>query len=149
MTDRDRFAGGIVPGEPACDAPVERDGQPIMLADCLGPAMSGLYFANPDGSLSSTDGEALAAIAELGVKPVVLLPPFCPFVGEAALGRVLDQSGVAHERYDANPGTFYLIGADRRVIARWRRLALAEVQARLSQPRAGRSGDAPPGAARR
>jgi hypothetical protein len=127
------FTAGIAPGRKAADIPVERYGEPIRLVDCFGPALTGLYFANPDGSLGRADADALAELPELGMKPVVILPPFCPFVGEAVHGRVLDQSGEAHERYDALPGTFYLIDGSGRVVGRWRRLQPAEVQRLLAK----------------
>ena len=132
MNARDAFAGGIAPGEPMADAPIERDGLPGTLVACLSAGLTALYFANPDGSLGADDGAALVALADRGIKPLVVLPPYCPFVGEAARGRVLDQAGTAHERYDARPGTCYLVGPDRRVLGRWRRLALPDIEHILS-----------------
>ena len=138
MSEPDSFMAGVLPGEPAQDAPVERNGEPARLFDCFASGPTGLYFTNPDGSLSGRDADSLAAIAERGVRPVVVLPPFCPFVGEAARGRVLDHSGVVHERYDARPGTFYLIDPARLVLGRWRSLSVEAVGARLSARAAGR-----------
>ena len=128
MNAGDAFTDGAAPGNLAPDAPVERDGSPGTLLDCLGPGMALLYFANPDGSLSGGDGDVLLALADFGVRPVVVLPPYCPFVGDAASGRVLDQSGIVHERYDARPSTGYLIDPGRRILGRWRRLNLAAIR---------------------
>ncbi|MBI1776958.1 MAG: hypothetical protein HYR63_16590 [Proteobacteria bacterium] len=131
MVNREAFTAGILPGAPAADAPIEADGEPTWLLRCLGPDRSGLYFVNPDGSIGDADRAVLEALAESGLKLMVLLPPYCPFVGEAARGRFLDQAGIAAERYDAQPGTFYLIGPDRRVIGRWRRLALPAIHSAI------------------
>ncbi len=129
MTDREAFAGGVRPGFEAADAPVELDGKAAWLSHCFGASSTGLYFANPDGTIAIADSNVLTALAEDRHKILVVLPPYCPFAGEAAKGRILDQAGLAHERYDARPGTFYLVGPDRRVIGRWRSLDPAAIRA--------------------
>jgi 3-(3-hydroxy-phenyl)propionate hydroxylase len=50
---------------------------------------------------------------------------------EDALARATvlhDVEGLARTRYDATPGTFYLIRPDQNVCARWRRLEVGSVE---------------------
>jgi len=44
-----------------------------------------------------------------------------------------DVEGLAAARYDATPGTFYLIRPDQHVCARWRTLDAARVDAALKR----------------
>jgi 3-(3-hydroxy-phenyl)propionate hydroxylase len=44
-----------------------------------------------------------------------------------------DVEGLAHARYDATPGTFYLIRPDQHVCARWRQLDANAVSAALKR----------------
>jgi 3-(3-hydroxy-phenyl)propionate hydroxylase len=44
-----------------------------------------------------------------------------------------DAEGLLARRYDARPGTFYLLRPDQHVAARWRRVEPALVQAALAR----------------
>ena len=96
--DVDAFSGTMVPGAAAMDAPVTADGQPGWLLRQLGSDFTLLVF-----------GEAPGWAAALPVQTVV--------IGEAGL---LDAEGWAARRYDAQPGTAYLLRPDQHVCARWR-----------------------------
>jgi 3-(3-hydroxy-phenyl)propionate hydroxylase len=102
--DADAFTPMQHPGSPAADAPVTRpDGTTWLLRE-LGPGFTALCF-DDDASLASPGGTRV---------PVALKR-----IGRGALG---DPSGKAAERYDATPGTIYLIRPDQHVAARWRRM---------------------------
>ena len=94
--DAEAFEGLMVPGAPALDAPL-RDGDWLLRR--LGGSFTLLHFGH----------EAPAVPDTLPVIRVVLLTP-----GE-------DAEGLAAARYDARPGTTYLIRPDQHVAARWRR----------------------------
>ncbi|MBI0536294.1 FAD-dependent oxidoreductase [Roseomonas sp. KE2513] len=97
--DTDDFAGTMMPGAPALDAPLMREGAPNWLLRRLGGGFVLLHF-----------GEAPPPVPET-------LPPL-------RLVNVTpdeDAEGVAARRYDALPGTTYLIRPDQHVCARWRR----------------------------
>ena len=109
--DTESFAGAMVPGAPALDAPLVRDGAPDWLLRRLGGGFALLHF-----------GEAPPTLPET-VPPVrvVSLTP-----GE-------DAEGIAARRYDAPPGTTYLIRPDQHVCARWRRFDPEAVRAALDR----------------
>lgn len=106
--DSDAFAPTMRPGSPCADAPILRgDGTRSWLLRELQDGFTALYFGDDDAPLAS-----VAASAEFPV-PVAMRR-----IGNGALG---DASGAAGERYDARPGTLYLIRPDQHVAARWRK----------------------------
>ncbi len=107
--DRDAFAGAMVPGAPAVDAPLtEAEGGGWLLRQLAGNGFAALVF---DG-----DGAAVTAGAE-GTAPVTLVH--------------LSATGTAATRYDAHPGTVVLLRPDQHVCARWRAPTAADVAAAL------------------
>ena len=88
--DRDTFAGGPAPGSPALDAPLDDD----WLLDRL-----------------ATNRFTLLVFGEVETAD---LPDDMPVV------HVADAEGTAARRYDATPGTTYLVRPDQHVAARWR-----------------------------
>ena len=107
------FAGPMVPGAPAADAPIRIGGQAGWLLGQLGGGFTLLYFGN--------DGTALpdmpAAVSALRV----------------GAGAVEDCEGLLTQRYDAHPGTTYLLRPDQHVCARWRHYDPALVRAALDR----------------
>ncbi len=104
--DRDAFGGAMVPGAPAVDAPLEGGGW--LLRQLAGNGFKALVFEG--------DGTAVEAGAE-GLVPVELIP--------------LPAQGLVAERYDARPGTVYLLRPDQHVCARWRAPTAADVAGAL------------------
>ncbi|WP_418316892.1 FAD-dependent oxidoreductase [Piscinibacter sakaiensis] len=111
--DTDDFAGRMVPGAPAADAPL--DGEPRWLLrrlPCDG-RFSVLLFDGADSAALRREIEAGAeGLAEV---EVVIVPA----------------DGVLAERYDARPGTAYLLRPDHHVCARWRQPKAALLAAAL------------------
>lgn len=112
--DRDTFAGAMVPGAPAADAPLP-DGAPSrwLLRALGGEGFTALVFDGPGSAALCREIEAGAA----GRVPVRTLR--------------LAADGLAAERYDARPGTVYLLRPDQHVCARWRAPVAADVAAAL------------------
>lgn len=110
--DTDRFSEVQRPGSPCLDAPVEANGDKRWLLNHLGDRFVGLYFAGPG------DGRS-AEIATLANAPI---PVEILVVGNAQTPdvSVRDHAGLAFQRYDARPGTFYLVRPDQHVAGRWR-----------------------------
>ena len=105
--DTDPFTGPMHPGAPCTDAPLA-DG---WLLDHLGPNFTLLHFGDTPITLPET--------------PIPLhllhLPSSRPAKGGAGGGSTLrTQSTALQQRYDARPGTTYLIRPDQHVAARWR-----------------------------
>ena len=123
--DKDAFAGAMAPGTPAADAPVRIDGRPGWLLEHLGDAFTLLYFAEEDESRAerTRNFEALASGA-IPVRVIVIAPHGT---------RVSDEEGLATRRYDARPGTTYLLRPDQHVCARWRAFDAGKVRAALAR----------------
>ena len=113
--DRDPFAGAMLPGATCVDAPVVADGGDGWLLDHLGEEFTLLCF-----------GEAAQA-ASLGDLSVPLR------IVVVAPGAVHDRDGRVAARYDATPGTAYLIRPDQHVCARWRTWTADDVRAALAR----------------
>jgi 3-(3-hydroxy-phenyl)propionate hydroxylase len=104
------FAGKMVPGAAAADAPVLlADGRDGWLLHALGDGFNALVF-DSDASLhgAAIDGVPLAIvhIARRGTAP--------------AAGQLVDRDGLIAERYDLQPGSAVLLRPDQHVCARWR-----------------------------
>ena len=108
--DEATFLGTMVPGAPAADVPLNLDGQPRWLLRQLPPGFAALVY---DAPVETTE---LAGIA--------ILP-----VGPAGAGRLEDSEGLFASRYDARPGTTYLLRPDQHVAARMRRFDPAALHA--------------------
>ncbi|HLI12517.1 MAG TPA: FAD-dependent oxidoreductase [Alphaproteobacteria bacterium] len=119
--DCDDFLAASVPGAAALDAPLRRGGAETWLLDELGDGFTLLVFGEDEAAR-----RALAAL-ERDV-PAVRLLTIAAAEAQAAL---VDAKGVAWRRYDARPGTAYLIRPDQHVAARWRAVGPAALDAAL------------------
>ena len=122
--DRDAFEGALVPGATCVDAPVTVDGQPAWLLDQLREDFTLLCFGN------SSFEDLRDAIVPL--RFVVVLPADA-VSSTAATTLVHDREGRVATRYDAAPGTAYLIRPDQHVCARWRSWDADDVRAALAR----------------
>lgn len=107
--DSDAFAGTMVPGHNCADAPIQVNGQDGWLLNQLGEGFTALYFTD--------DGQCPADLAALASAPV---PVRTLTVGSGNTCTLRDVKGLVAERYDATPGTVYLIRPDQHVAARFR-----------------------------
>ncbi|MDH4059684.1 MAG: FAD-dependent oxidoreductase [Aquincola sp.] len=124
--DVDHFEGWMVPGAPMDDAPVRGPHGEGWLLDAVSEvgapcAFVLLHFGRP----SPAEREAAAA---LDLALLTLLE-----AAEPALDAWHDAHGLAARRYDARPGTCYLIRPDQHVAARWRRFDVDAVGAALER----------------
>lgn len=128
--DVDSFAGRMVPGAPACDAPVRRladERDSWLLRHLHSSAFTALVFG--DGAGVAELQAAARGMAPLDVIVVVQPGQAAPVVQDALL--LEDTEGLLRQRYDARPGTVYLLRPDQHVCARWRRADAAQLQAAL------------------
>jgi 3-(3-hydroxy-phenyl)propionate hydroxylase len=124
------FAPAMRPGSPAANAPLLDGDRPTWLLDRLGAGgFTALCFVATDDERRMA--EELANGAE-GLASV------CVALDDMA-GALRDAEGLAFRRYDALPGTTYLIRPDQHVAARWRqpdnnaiRAALNRAQGRVA-----------------
>jgi 3-(3-hydroxy-phenyl)propionate hydroxylase len=113
--DTDTFAGWMLPGAPADDAPWPADHGGGWLLEQLGDGFVLMLFrADP----TPAEQQAMERLAQGPVPVRTLLVP---------------AEGPAAERYDARPGTCYLMRPDQIVAARWRALDGPAVQRALAR----------------
>jgi 3-(3-hydroxy-phenyl)propionate hydroxylase len=106
--DADEFAGAMVPGAACADGPVDGSGWLLRL---LRGGFIGLHFgeAPPPEAAALEDGPVPVRTLSLGATEILA------------------------ERYDARPGTYYLIRPDQHVAGRWRRFDAMAVRAALDR----------------
>ena len=127
------FEGWMIPGSPLDDAPVRAAaGRDAWLLPHTGHGFVLMRFGLPD----AIEAAAIDALAQqrVPVQPLLVLP--AGQHARAGHAAVTDQDGLAASRYDARPGTCYLIRPDQHVAARWRRFdapAVREAMARATQ----------------
>jgi len=117
------FGSGPVPGAVAIDAPVAgpRGG---WLLGYLDAGFALLCFG------SSVPAEAVRSLARDGIACTVVQVGGAPANGACLIE---DSEGLAVKRYDARPGTCYLLRPDQHVCARWRAFELGAVRAAIAR----------------
>ncbi|MBI5257183.1 MAG: FAD-dependent oxidoreductase [Burkholderiales bacterium] len=111
--DDGSFTPGQAPGTPCADAPVHVAGREAWLLNQLGEGFVLLAF-----------GAGAAQPVQAGRVQARVLT-----VGDD----LIDTRGLLAQRYDARPGTVYLIRPDQHVAARWRRFDAVAVTAALQR----------------
>ncbi|OHC72920.1 MAG: FAD-dependent oxidoreductase [Rhodocyclales bacterium RIFCSPLOWO2_02_FULL_63_24] len=129
----DQFAGRMVPGAPMDDAPVLDHGEAGWLLKKVGRQFFVLYFADDPAALDAATVDALANLscAGIAVQPLVISRQPGTVAGD--IPHLEDPRGIAAQRYDARPGTVYLLRPDQHVAARWRRLDPEQVRAAMAR----------------
>jgi 3-(3-hydroxy-phenyl)propionate hydroxylase len=112
------FAGAMKPGTNCVDAPLRHQGRDTWLLNLLntlhGPAggFTLLVFGDNPALENVGEGRITARVFTVG-------------------GDIEDAQGLLAQRYDAHPGTVYLIRPDHHVAARWRSFDAAKAHAAL------------------
>jgi 3-(3-hydroxy-phenyl)propionate hydroxylase len=130
----DLFSCAMVPGAVCADAPVRIDGEAAwLLHRTHGPMFTGLYFCGPDDDAQALAREFTAlASAPIPVRTLIVAPK-----GRACalddVDVIEDHEGLVTHRFDARPGTFYLLRPDQHVCARWRSFDAAATLAAIDR----------------
>ena len=124
--DEDSFAGAMRPGAASTDAPI-RDG---WFLRAIGGGFTGLYFTGGKVAIPADDLHALAAGA-IPIRPLLIAPPGTN--RSNGIEVLEDTEGKLTERFDATPGTFYLLRPDQHVAARWRQFDPSRVRQALAR----------------
>ena len=132
--DSDSFEGPMVPGASCVDAPVQAGAQPAWLLQQLGRQFTGVLFCGSQ-SIDQATQAALDALRSgpIPLKLVVVMSGDAQVAAASDANVVYDVNGLAAARYDAKPGTFYLIRPDQHVCARRRQLDVTFVQDALKR----------------
>jgi 3-(3-hydroxy-phenyl)propionate hydroxylase len=112
----------VQPGAPAEDAPLASGGSRAWLLDQVGGRFVGVYFAGAEPAEPNLRSR-LIALTNLPerVEPLVICSAGQSAAWTAAgLDAFDDIETLFAQRYDATPGTFYLIRPDQHAAARWR-----------------------------
>ncbi len=125
--DRDHdFAhgpGAMIPGAPAADAPV------------TGPSGNWLlsYLGGDFTLLGFGAVVPPSYIATLGRDRIPCRVVLISHRADAGATPIADREGLAAKRYDARPGTVYLLRPDQHICARWRHFDLPAVRAAIAR----------------
>jgi len=131
--DEEAFEGAMVPGAPCTDAPVRAGGQDGWLLEHVGDGFTLLHFGNG----TEIPAERVGAFEALGrgavpVRTMLVEPKgVAPRSLEGLV--VLGENGLVSQRFDARPGTTFLLRPDQHVCARWRGFDAAKVRAALAR----------------
>ena len=117
--DVDAFAGDMLPGAPMDDAPITCNGQAGWLLDQLGHRFQCLVYVDEVSQLDAHTLRAVHALAQdaVAVEPIVVSRHAGAIEG---LTMLVDAQGLFAKRYDAQPGSAWLVRPDQHVVARWR-----------------------------
>ena len=89
--------------------------------------------------ISGCGSAPLRANASVPVTSLIVAPSPLNIPGVKV---IVDTQGLMAKRYDATPGTTYLLRPDQHVVARWRTLDAAQLQAALARAIGGHIGQA-------
>jgi 3-(3-hydroxy-phenyl)propionate hydroxylase len=123
----------MLPGAPMDDAPVREKGIDRWLLDMVGQHFIALYFADEAAVLPAPTLASLSNLSCDGIAVQPLVISARPGKPVGAIPVLEDPRGVAAKRYDATPGTVYLLRPDQHVAARWRTLDAAKVKAAVAR----------------
>ena len=143
--DADRFAGAMMPGAAAADAPVIAQGRRDWFLHQIGGRFAAVHFAE-DGDAASARAfrEAFGPQAHgfgLDVDALMVTSAGAessararsPVQHPARPRMLVDAERLLAARYDAKPGTTYLFRPDQHVCARWRAFDEASLRAAIAR----------------
>lgn len=125
------FLGDMMPGMPADDCPMRAQVDNFWLLDKLGNHFQLLVYVEDPAKVSQASALQSFMSGEIPIEVILVTPRG----GRSPDGlRVFeDYTGRFAERYDAHPGTTYLLRPDQHVAARWRKFDPAAVRTALAR----------------
>ncbi|MEI5999859.1 FAD-dependent oxidoreductase [Paraburkholderia bengalensis] len=133
VADRDGFATGPVPGAVLAEYPVtiaeNGRAREAHLTDLVTPCFTALCFSD-EGDVSHGFASLSDSLRERGV-PFRVVPVSARLHAQATGVHAWDHTGRVFERYDAKPGTVYLVRPDGHVLGRWRNASAADIDAAI------------------
>jgi len=132
--DDEPFAGAMMPGAPAADAPVRVAGEPAWFLAHTGGSFVTVVFSD-SGTLGADVASDLGSLAHaaIPVRTLVVVPKGVASQPQTGYTVVEDAEGMLAQRFDAREGTCYLLRPDQHVCARWRRLDAARLRGAVAR----------------
>jgi len=132
--DDEPFAGAMMPGAPAADAPVRVAGEPAWFLAHTGGSFVAMVFSD-SGTLEANVASDLGSLAHaaIPVRTLVVVPKGVASQPQTGYSVVEDAEGMLAQRFDAQEGTCYLLRPDQHVCARWRRLDAARLRSAVAR----------------
>jgi 3-(3-hydroxy-phenyl)propionate hydroxylase len=118
--DASPFAGNMVAGAAMDDAPMAENAQDFWLLDRVGKHFMALVAVAEPEQLTADIVRAFKALADAPIPIEVVLVSPKAAVAPGGVRVFVDTRQRFAERFDAQPGTTYLIRPDQHVAARWR-----------------------------
>jgi len=131
--DDGSFAGDMVPGAPMDDAPMQVQGQAAWLLDQVGKQFMLLVYVLDAALVDAGLLASFKAVASGPMAPEVVLVAAKASTAPNGLRVLEDRAGRFAERFDATPGTTYLIRPDQHVAARWRSFDAEQVSLAIAR----------------
>lgn len=131
--DTSEFAGHMVPGAAMDDAPMREHDTDFWLLDRVGTHFMALISVSNPHQLDRATARACKALADAPIPIEVVLVSPHPGVAPEGLRVFVDCRNRFSERFDAQPGTTYLIRPDQHVAARWRAFDATALKSALAR----------------
>ena len=126
--DVDSFMGSMIPGAPIDDAPIVINGKSDWLLRHIGNQFSVVIYVDGAIDQNQLNQVAQASVNGINLEPIIISST----AQEHESVKVLhDVKGLFKNRFDAKPGTVYLIRPDQHVSARWRKFDAGLIKAAL------------------
>jgi 3-(3-hydroxy-phenyl)propionate hydroxylase len=109
------------------------NGEQGWLLDKVGNRFCALYFADDANGLDVAIINALSSLSLEGIAVQPLVVSRHSATGAGSIAHLEDPRGIAAQRYDAKPGTVYLLRPDQHVAARWRTLDVQKIRAAVAR----------------
>ena len=132
-SETDSFTGRMLPGAPLDDAPVLENGKEGWLLNKVGGEFVLLCFVGDQKSLDAAVLAVSSASTPSGIPLRTVFVSHTPGATAKGFTVLEDAKGIAAQRYDARPGTAYLVRPDQHVAARWRSLDAAKIKAAVAR----------------
>src|SRR5471032_1378449 len=125
--DRDAFNCALVPGAVAADAPVCFAGRNGWFLQRVGSSFAGVLFGE------SSDALTALKVLRPQMKLVLIVPAGSDVKSREGIEVLEDVKGLLAQRFDAQPGTFYLLRQDQHIAMRARSLEPRTVREALAR----------------
>jgi 3-(3-hydroxy-phenyl)propionate hydroxylase len=135
VADSDVFASGPMPGAVLAEYPLTiaegGHAREAHLTELVGVRFTALYFSE-EAEVPDSFNALVPAMRERDV-PFKMVPLSARLNPQAKGVHAWDHTGRIFERYDAKPGTVYLVRPDGHVLGRWRDASAADIEAAITR----------------